>query len=309
MQRYGRTAAGRVRWYCLGCHVSTTRHRPDTILRHLRRWFERWLLGDESLTDLATKFAVTRQTVTAWFEPFWGEPLLLPHPVDVTGQVLIVDGVNLARGASALVGRTLRRVASWVFTTGESTDDWLHFARSIVGRPWAVVVDGRAGLLAAIHLVWSTALIQRCHFHVVKRVRQLLTKEPKLPAARAIRRLVLGLKHVRTRRQKRRWLRAYRRWERRYERFLAEKTISKERTRTGRFRWRYTHPKLRSVRSLIRNVLPHLFTYVRHPTIPRTTNHVEGGLNSTLKDLIHQHRGLPLTHKQRLAALFFASKQ
>lgn len=309
MRRRGKTAAGTQRWYCSVCHISAVRRRPDTTLRHLRRWFGRWLLGDESLTNLATKCAVTRQTITAWFEPFWDEPLPVPQPVDVTGQVLVVDGVNLARGASALVGRTLRRVASWVFTAGESTDDWLQFARSIVGRPWAVVVDGRAGLLVAMQLTWPAALVQRCHFHVVKRARQLLTKEPKLRAARAIRRLVLGLKQVRTRRQKRRWLRAYRRWERRFHEFLEEKTNSSKRTRTGRLRWRYTHPKLRSARSLIRNVLPHLFTYVRYPTIPRTTNHVEGGLNSTLKDLVHQHRGLPLTHKQRLAALFFASKQ
>jgi hypothetical protein len=233
----------------------------------------------------------------------------VPTIVDVTGQALIVDGLGLARKASVLVGRTIARVASWVFTAGESTGDWLSFAAGIVGTPWAVVVDGRAGLLAAVALRWPAALIQRCHFHVLKRARHLLTKEPTLPAAQAIRRLLLGLKQVHTRRQRRRWLRAYRRWERRFERFLAEKTVSDQRTKTGRPRWRYTHPKLRGVRSLVRHVLPYLFTYVRHPTIPRTTNHVEGGLNSTLKDLIHQHRGLPLAHKQRLAALFLASKQ
>lgn len=309
MQSYGRTAAGTQRWYCPVCAVSRVRRRPDTTLRHLRRWFVRWLLGDESLTDLATKFAVTRQTLSEWFEPLWYEPVPMPSRVDVTGDVLIADGVVLAHRASALVGRTLTQVASWVFTAGESTEDWLCFVDHIVGTPQSVVLDGRAGLLAAVQLRWPSAFIQRCHFHIVKRARQLLTKEPKLAAGQAIRRLLLGLKKVRTRRQRRRWLRAYRAWERRWERFLEEKTISTERTKTGRYRWRYTHPKLRGVRSLVRNVLPHLFTYVRHPQVPRTTNHVEGGLNSTLKDLIHQHRGLPLTHKQRLTALFFASKQ
>ncbi|MEK7461020.1 MAG: hypothetical protein AAB647_02280 [Patescibacteria group bacterium] len=185
----------------------------------------------------------------------------------------------------------------------------MSFTDRIVGSPWAVVLDGRAGLLAAVQLAWPTTLIQRCHFYVVKRARQLLTKEPKLLAGQTIRRLLLELKEIHTRRQKRRWLRAYHKWERRFERFLTEKTISAEQTKTGRQRWRYTNPKLRSVRSLIRNVLPHLFIYVRHPAIPRTTNHVEGGLNSTLAKLIHRHRGLPLIRKQRLAALFFVSKQ
>lgn len=309
MQRYGRTAAGTQRWRCQRCAVSAIRCRPDTTLRHLRRWFVRWVTGYESLTAVAGKLATTRRTLTNWFESLWDESLPAPQLVDVTGQALIVDGVRLARAASVLVGRTVARVASWIFTAGEATNDWLTFTASVVGVPWAVVLDGRAGLLTAVQQTWSDALIQRCHFHVVKRARQLLTKEPKLLAGQAVRRLLASLKHVRTRRQKRRWLRAYHHWERRFERFLAERTVSSERTKTGRLRWRYTHPKLRGVRSLIRNVLPHLFTYVRHPSIPRTTNHVEGGLNSTLRDLIRRHRGLPLTHKQRLAALFFASKQ
>ncbi len=309
MQRYGQTTTGRLRWYCPVCRISTVRERPDTRHRHLRRQFIAWLLGYLSLSKIAAGLAVTRRTLTAWFEPFWDEPLPQPRVVNVTGLALILDGVRLARGASVLVGRTLAQVASWTFTGGESTDDWLSFARQVVGIPWAIVLDGRAGLLAAVRLTWPTALIQRCHFHVLKRARQLLTKEPKLPAGQAIRRLLAGLKGVRTRRQKRRWLRAYRRWERRFARFLAERTISDQRTKTGRLRWRYTHPKLRGVRSLIRNVLPHLFTYVRHPTIPRTTNHVEGGLNSTFAELVHRHRGLSLPRKQRLAALFFGSKQ
>lgn len=309
MQRRGKTAAGTQRWLCVPCHVSTIRQRPDTQARHRRHQLTQWLTHVLNLADRAKQRLVSDRTLRRWFSPLWNEPLPVPQQVDVAGKVLIVDGVRLAHQASVLVGRTLARVASWVFTAGESTQDWCAFADRIVGVPWAVVLDGRAGLLAAVQLAWPQALIQRCHFHVLKRSRNLLTKEPKLPAAREIRHLLLGLKGVRTRRQKRRWLSAYRHWERRYERFLAAKTISTQRTKTGQLRWRYTHPKLRSVRSLVRNVMPHLFTYVRHPTIPRTTNHVEGGLNSTLKDLIRRHRGLPLTHKQRLAALFFASKQ
>ena len=30
--------------------------------------------------------------------------------------------------------------------------------------------------------------------------------------------------------------------------------------------------------------LPHLFTFVDYPHVPRTTNHVEGGVNSRLKE-------------------------
>ncbi|MBI4185825.1 transposase [Candidatus Berkelbacteria bacterium] len=252
---------------------------------------------------------MTRKAVTAWFEPLWDEPLPLPKPTMVTAQILIMDGVRLARGAWVLVGRTVARVASWVFTDGESTVAWMAFTTSIGGTPWAVVLDGRAGLLAAVHYTWPDALIQRCHFHIQKGARILLTMNPTLPAGQAIHAILADLKFVWTRRQRRRWLRRYRRWERQFAVFLDERTISTQRTVTGRLRSWFTHKKLRAVRSLFRNALPHLFTYVRHPEIPRTTNHVEGGLNSRLGELIRRHRSLPLTRKQRLAALFFASKQ
>lgn len=309
MQRRGKTAAGTQRWLCVPCASSCVRRRPDTTLRHLRRRFVDWLTGYQSLTSIASELVTTRRTLTAWFEPLWYEALPVAQRVDVTGHVLIVDGVQLARGASVLVGRTVQRVASWVFTAGESTVCWLQFTATVVGTPSAVVLDGRAGLLVGVTLTWPAARIQRCHFHLLKRARILLTKQPKSEAGQVIRRLLLQLKDVQSRRQKRRWVRAYHCWERRFGRFLDERTTSDRLTPTGRRRWWYTHKHLRGIRSLVRNALPHMFTYVRHPEIPRTTNHVEGGLNSTLAELIHRHRGLPVQRKQRLAALFFASKQ
>lgn len=309
MQRYGKTAAGKVRWYCPRCRLSTIRRRPDTTLRYLRKWFVGWLANVNTLTHVAKHFGVTRKAVTEWFEPLWNEPLPVPRLVDVGGQTLIVDGVRLARGAWVLVGRTLTRVASWIFTDGESTIAWTSFTTSIIGVPWAVVLDGRAGLLAAVRHTWPDAHIQRCHFHLQKGARILLTRNPTLPAGQALQAILADLKFVWTRRQKRRWLRRYHRWERRFAAFLDERTISRERTRTGRLRSWFTHKKLRAVRSLVHNALPHLFTYARHPAVPRTTNYVEGGLNSRFGELIRRHRGLVLTRKQRLAALFFASKQ
>lgn len=308
MQRRGFTARGVQRWFCLFCSVSSIRRRPDTKLRHLRQCFIVWLTGVSSLTTIARQYSVSRQTITAWLEPLWDDPSPLPKSTNVTDKVLIVDGVRLARGAWVLVGRTLAQVASWVFTNGESTVAWTSFTASIVGIPRAVVIDGRAGLLAAIQQDWPVALIQRCHFHLQKRARILLTQNPTLLAGQTIRAILVDLKFVRTRRQRRRWLRRYRRWEQSFAAFLSERTIVRDEA-TGRRRWWFTHKRLRAVHSLIQNALPYLFTYVRYPIIPRTTNHVEGGLNSRLGELIRRHRGLPLIRKQRLVALFFASKQ
>jgi len=71
----------------------------------------------------------------------------------------------------------------------------------------------------------------------------------------------------------------------------------------------YTHRKIRAARSLIRNALPHLFIFIDHPYVPRTTNHVEGGVNSRLKELVHRHRGLRDDRKQVLVAVHLARKR
>lgn len=309
MQRYGRTTAGRIRWYCPYCKLSTTRRHKDTRVRHLRRLFVAWLLGVKCLRSIAKELNVSRRTLTNRFKPLWDEPLPTPQPVSVAGKVLVVDGLVLNRGVSVLIGWTPSLVAHWVFAGGESTADWTVFTNTVTGTPSIVVLDGRAGLLAATQATWPTTKIQRCHFHVLKRARILLTMQPKTKAGQTIRRLLLDLKYVQTRRQRRRWIRTYRKWEHHYDQFLKERTISDQLTPTGKKRWWYTHKRLRGVRSLVCRALPHLFTYVRHPTIPKTTNHVEGGLNSPLVELIHRHRGLNPKRKQRLAALFLTSKQ
>jgi hypothetical protein len=74
-------------------------------------------------------------------------------------------------------------------------------------------------------------------------------------------------------------------------------------------RWWYTQRKLRAVRSLLKNSAPHLFTWILLPGVPRTTNHVEGGINSKLKDLFRIHRGIPAQKKIALTAWYLYHRQ
>jgi hypothetical protein len=57
-----------------------------------------------------------------------------------------------------------------------------------------------------------------------------------------------------------------------------------------------------------RNALPHLFTFSGIIDVPRTTHHVEGGVNARLKELVLRHRTFSPEHKRVLAAYFLASK-
>jgi hypothetical protein len=101
------------------------------------------------------------------------------------------------------------------------------------------------------------------------------------------------------------WLKSFADWQIKHDNFLKEKT----RHPILEKRWWYTHKKLRAVRSLLRNSLGNLFIYLDDPRVPKTSNDVEGGINSRLKDLLRIHRGLIPSHQQVLASWYLAKRQ
>ncbi|MGH8453451.1 MAG: transposase [Nevskiales bacterium] len=223
---------------------------------------------------------------------------------------MILDGTSvMSRRRVALVVQDVRRrPVTWAFAERESYESW----RGVLGplsaagiEPRFVVCDGQKGLLKAIRSVWPRIVIQRCLLHVMRQAKLWLTQHPKTEAGQALLHLVRRLFAIRTKRQRRRWLRAYRGWLRRHHAFLKQRTYHP----TAPRRWWYTHRKLRAVRSLLTNSLGDLFCYTRYPEIPRTTNHVEGGINSRLKDLYRRHRGLSLERKTILTAWYLTSRQ
>lgn len=307
MQRYGRTASGVQRWYCRCCRKSRVRANPSVRFRHRFRLFRQWLCGNHTLDEWASQYAITRRTLQRWFEPFWHQMVQPAVPDCLDSQALILDAVSLqGRQQVVLIGCTPRRVVHWTFAERECGDSWAYFLAPLP-QPFAVVCDGQRGLLSAVRGRWPTMPIQRCLIHIIRQTQIKLTRSPKTETGRLLRRLVLDLVRVRTRRQKRRWIRRWRQWCKRYHNFLAERSIGER--QNGKRSWWYTHRNLRAVRSLIRNCLPDLFWFVKYPQIPRTSNHVEGGINSRLKELLHRHRGLGISQKLCLASHFLAKKQ
>ena len=278
MQKRGRTAAGTQRWYCRSCVSSTVRERPDTKERHPLALLTRWLTGNRSLSEVANDHGVGRRTLIRWFAPLWGRIRQPPELNPTPNTLYILDGVYLSgRENAALICRTMTAQLSWMFAERETLASWLTFLKNLP-VPDAAVVDGQKGLLAAILWLWPQTKIRRCLVHIERLARIKLTRQPKTRAGKELLTLVRGLFGVRTRRQRRRWLRAYRRWERRHATFLKERSYGEPKAGKKRTWW-YTHRNIRAARSLLRNALPHLFTFVRHPHVPRTTNHVEGGVN------------------------------
>ena len=77
-----------------------------------------------------------------------------------------------------------------------------------------------------------------------------------------------------------------------FHQFLSEKNENNQ----------YIHRSLRSAFFGIKIALPYLFTYQDFPTlrIPNTTNHVDGGVNTKLKELNRRHRGMRIDRRNKL---------
>lgn len=206
------------------------------------------------------------------------------------------------RTNAVLIARTLSNVHSWHFADRECFEAWDAFL-SHISPPAAIVIDGQKGLQQAILQRFSQSHIQRCLVHVERFVRSCVSRNPKTEAGVQLWRLVRSLWNVQSRENADSWCLQFASWENRYAGFLAERSRSLETDR-----WWYTHRKLRTARSHIKNALPYLFTFVDVPGVPRTTNHIEGGVNARLKELIGRHRGLSPERKRVVAAYFLVSK-
>jgi len=253
-------------------------------------------LGNKSKKELVKEYKISRRTLNNWFKPFWKKPIN-PDIKNITGKILIIDGKFISRNIVCLIGIVNKKVVNWKF-----------FLLNL-DVPFAIVCDGQRGMLKAIKQLFPRVIIQRCQFHVIKYCLAKLTRNPESIAGQILRLLVLNISKVKNKNNLDNWLKEFTHWYFKYKDFLNEKTYFYLLTSTSRRRWSYTHKNLHASFSHLKNALPYLFQYINHPTIPNTTNQIEGGLNSLLQEKLRNHRGLKLKKRIFLASYFLSSKQ
>jgi len=305
MQRWGKTAAGKTRYRCINCKKTSIWKRPDNHFD----WFPvflKYILKTNSLSEIGHDYQVSTRNLSRKLEPYW---LVWPLPLpQQEAKILIGDGINLnGRVETALIVRSLPSVKSWRFSYRENGKSWLALLETISDEPNYFVCDGQKGLIKAIHTRWDNVQIQRCMIHVIRGVVNKISNNPRTIPGKELHQITMELSRVWTRRQKRCWIKRLHKWHRQNESYLNERSTSTK--PSGRKHSWYTHKRLRGAYNLISRALPDLFRYVGHYEVPRTSNHVEGGLNARIKELLHNHRGIPLWKKQILVAYFLRSKQ
>lgn len=284
----GKTAAGTQRWLCRACGASAVRRRTDVTRREQLRRFLRWLTGKASQAELGGGTGRSFRHETAWC---WQ---LVPR-LPVTGEVhdvVLVDGIWIGSWCLLIAQSSTGVVVAWQWAARESTAAWQAlFAQ--VPAPAVVVTDGGSGIRAALATTWPDAAIQRCIFHLQLNVTRELTRNPRLPAGRALRQISLNLKNVRTVDDAITWRLTLEKWWQQFGH------LTRERSMYGNGQFGFTHLKLRKAWSVIHRAATagHIFTYLQHDN-PRTTSRLEG-LNSQIRHLLRHHRGMPIEHRRR----------
>jgi len=309
MQKWGKHPSGSQRYRCISCVTNGVFKRIDLTKKYRRKMYQKWLLSKFTLSDFGIKYGVDRRTLDRWFKPFRDEDVV-PNPIDIDEGILIIDGYYLQYAATVLVAQTTsNQVVGWSFTYAENFTTWLEFFNSISAFPSVIVCDGQKGMSKAIRLRWPGVVIQRCQFHVIHQVNILLTKHPETLAAQRFKQLVRDISNVKTECDFRLWLLAYRDWYQHYNSFLKQRTYQDFQTPTGRRKWHYTHGRLHSAHSHLKNALPNLFQYIKWPNIPNTSNRIEGGINAQIQRQIDHHRGTTLFQRRQIIAALLKQKQ
>lgn len=302
MRKYGTTSAGRQRWQCLSCKKTGVKKRPDQRRRSVNLLFKKWLTGNATLKELSMRARVSIQTLISWFAHCEKQPCAAISKSNAC--ILVLDATHIDRDCVLLIildAQTNAPIA-WCPARRETYASWNALLARSPQQSRYVVCDGHSGLLKAVRERWPGILIQRCIAHVLREMRALLTRHPKLPAGIALRLLVNDIFNIHTRRQKRRWVRTFFRWRKKYGQFLKEKTYTLE------GRWHYTHRRLRRAATHLARALPDLFRYVRDRSVPNTSNQVEGGINGPIKDLLRKHRGMSMRRRLILASFYLQKR-
>ena len=295
--KYGKNTAGTPRWYCKRCKAAFS-PKIDNSAKQLKV-FLGWLFSKERQKDMPGEGRTFRRK-TAKFWSVWP----LPPIVEAKREVLFVDGIYLSRHACILICCDRHHVLGWYLCRYEHSGAWIALM-SRIAEPELVVSDGGAGFAKALKKIWPHAKHQRCVFHAFCQIKRYTTTQPKTAAGIELYELSKDLLHIDSKDGVDKWVDRFVDWMGKYSLFLSQMTYDE----LGNSRPK--HERLIKAKNSISRLLKDdtMFTYLDETlastidNVPSTTNQIEGGINSRLRAMLREHRGLSI--ERRIKAVFW----
>ncbi len=308
MRKNGRDRYGRQRWQCSHCQLTSGFREGGKSVRAQLSAFLTWLLeeGRQGEKPSAAR-AFRRRTSWCWSLQPYIVPDGLPHPV------VMADGTYVGREHCLLVccdGIT-GHVLAWRWCESENARDYMALFDQITRlyrQPLLLVSDGMRGLPTAVQTAWPGCRSQRCLEHVRRDCRTDLALHPQTPAGRELKEITRMLATVGERQAARKMLVALGSWYERWRVWVGEKStyISEA---TGRPYKDWTHKRVRRCFTRLARLShngelscfldPTLVQACGVKVLPCTSNMLEGGINSPIKNMLRAHRGMPEAHMMR----------
>lgn len=292
----GKTKAGSQRWLCKQCKSSLT-HRIDNRAKELQL-FQGWLFSQNSQSTMPGEGRTfRRKTAKCW--DIWP----MPPKIERSSDVVFLDGIYLGRKACVLICCDRENVLGWYLCRYEHAGAWTALMRRIA-EPRMVVSDGGSGFAKALRKVWPNAKHQRCTFHVFCQVKRYTTTRPNTLAGFELYHLAKNLLKIKDRKEAEAWVGRFVYWTHKHQEFLSRMTIDENGKK------RPTHERLlKAERSLLKLIRENtIFTYLdddlkRDFSPPSMNNRIEGGVNSRLREMLRNHRGLSI--ERRIKAVYW----
>ena len=228
----------------------------------------------------------------------------MPPKVEERRDIVYVDGIYLGKKACILICCDDEHVLGWYLCRYEHSKAW-EALMTRIAEPALVVSDGGTGFGKALRKAWPHARHQRCLFHVFCQIRRYTTGKPKTAAGIELYVLSKDLLHLESQKEAEDWTQRFVQWVVKYQSFLSQITYDEYGNS------RPTHERLLKAEHSIMRLLKEgtMFTYLNEKlkleleTIPSTNNRIEGSVNSRLRAMLRDHRGLSI--ERRIKAVFW----
>lgn len=214
-------------------------------------------------------------------------------------QHLIFDGTFLQRPRSivALMDASSHKLITGQYGVAENSDVQLQefFQRLIRDGlyPHSFTVDGNPQVIKTIRYLWPGIIVQRCLVHIQRQGLSWCRTSPRTDYARELRKIFLKITLINTTAQRDAFLQTVADWEKMYG---LQISIRPERG--------HVFSDIKRARSMLLRALPDMFHYLENPSIPISTNCLEGYF-SRLKTHYRQHRGLTLEKRSNYFGWYF----
>ena len=286
---FGKTSRQKQRFKCLQCNITYVRKRKDRKIDNEQRWFQLWVTESYSIRQLSN---ISRHSEfkLKQIKNYW----LNQRPKKINDfkkyKYLIYDGTYFHETGCLLKLMHVedQAIIDNVYAQKEgylTAHPWFLQLKQQGLNPRFITMDGEISTMRAVKDVWPKTKIQRCLYHIQRESLRWLRTYPKTQAGKDLKRLIMGICSIQSKKEKEQFIKQYKLWLDKYEKVI--KKLPKD---------ELASKDLKRTIVLLNNAIPNMFHYLDNKNIKRTTNALED-FHSRLKSDYQKHLGLTEKHK------------